>query len=195
MTTNRPNPIAAADMLRSLIECWIELDRDLQRKGGPSSSSGPSESGAPLDLTVLDAIRSIDAFARTYCHMLIDETNWTPAALNTGALIQGLIMRIGHFTHSQDALVAYEFIDDLDRVHRESWAVARPDGKARIPIGPCFIAGCEGKLRVTIDRDRPLDTDSLRLWRPNGVCDADREHVIDARLYAAERGRDTPEDA
>lgn len=191
MTSNRPNPIQAADMLRSLIEAWKELDSELTRIDG-KASRGKTESKAPLNLEALDASRTIDTFARTYCHKLAQDPKWRPRALNTGALIQSIIDRIGHFTHSDDAELAYEFIQDLENVHRHAWAVARPDGKARIPIGHCFQDGCTGKLRVLIDRDRPLDPSSLTMWRPNAKCDADDGHVIDARLYAAQRGKDTP---
>lgn len=188
MTTSRPNPIQAADMLRSLIEAWRELDQDLTRTNG-KGSRGKGEGVVPLDLDVLDAIREIDTFAHIYCRMLAEDPKWKPRALNTGALIQSIIDRIGHFTHSDDALLAYEFIQDLEDVHRDAWKVARPDGKAYIPIGQCFADGCDGKLRVLIDRDRPLDVASLTMWRPNAKCDADDSHVIDARLYAAQQGR------
>lgn len=192
MTSNRPNPIQAADILRSIIEAWKELDSELTRTNG-KGSRGKGEGVVPLDLDVLDAIRSIDTFAHTYCRMLAEDPSWRPRALNTGALIQSIIDRIGYFTHGDDPLLAYEFIDDVERVHRDSWRVARPDGKARIPIGDCFQDGCNGKLRVLIDRDRPLDPASLSTWRPNAKCDSgDESHVIDARIYAAQRGGDTP---
>ena len=191
MTTNRPNPIAAADLLRSLIEAWEELDGELTRTNA-AGSRGKGEGVVPLDLDVLDAIRSIDTFAHTYCRMLAKDPKWKPRALDTGALIQSIIDRIGHFTHSGDARLAYVFIHDVERVHWQSWEVARPDGKARIPIGPCFQDECTGKLRVLIDRDRPLDTSSLTMWRPSAKCDTDEDHVIDARLYATQKGNDTP---
>lgn len=191
MTENRPNPIAASDLLRSIIEAWLELDAELTRTNG-AGSRGKGEGVVPLDLDVLDAIRSIDSFALTYCQMLAEDPKWRPRALNTGALIQSIIDRIGHFTHSDDALLAYEFIDDVERVHRHAWAVARPDGKAYIPIGRCFQDGCSGTLKVVIDRERPLDKSSLTMWRPNARCDKDEGHVIDARLYAAQYRKDTP---
>lgn len=191
MTSNRPNPIQAADILRSIIEAWKELDGELTRTNG-KGSRGKGEGVVPLDLDVLDAIRDIDTFAHIYCRMLAEDPKWKPRALNTGALIQSIIDRIGHFTHGDDPLLAYEFIDDVERVHRDSWKVARPDGKARIPIGACFQDGCAGTLKVTIDRDRPLDTASLTMWRPNAKCDANEGHVIDARIYAAQKGGDTP---
>lgn len=184
MTTNRPNPIALSADLNALIECWLELDRELTRKGGPSSSSGASEHGAPLDLSVLDAKREVDTFAHTYCQMLSEETEWKPSALNTPDLLRGIILRIGHFTEHDDALIAYEFASDLEEVSRSAWRVARPDGMAHIPVGACFQEGCKGSVRVTIDRDRPMDAASLATWRPTATCDVNDAHKIDARLYA-----------
>lgn len=200
--SERPNPIAAADLLRSVIECWRELDGELDRNSG-GGSRGKSEGAVPLDLDVVDAMRAIDLFARTYCHMLMDDTDWSPKALNTGALIQGLIDRIGHFTHSDDPMVAYEFIEDLEKIHRKSWAVARPDGRVKIPIGPCFADECPGTLNVTVDRERSTESASLALWRPMAMCYlkgsdgkalANPEHQIDAKLYAAEKARHADEE-
>lgn len=184
MTTHRPDPIRLADVLRGLADCWRELDGELQRKGGPASSAGPSEGRSPLDLSVLDAKRAIETFAYTYAHMLVDDDpEWQPPATVPG-LLHAMSLRIGHWTHGDDPLVAYEFADDLDRVAREAWAVARPTGIARIPIGVCFADGCRGQMRVTIDRDRPMDERSLALWQPTAVCDEDGSHVMLARLYA-----------
>jgi len=195
MTENRPNPIQAADLVRSLIECWLELDQELTRNSGPGSR-GRREGAVPLDIDVLDAKRKVDTFAHTYCHMLMDETKWTPAALNTPHLLHGIVNRIGHFTHNDNAQIGWEFHDDLDKVHRAAWAVARPGGKVPIPIGPCFADGCTGILHVTIDRDKPLRDDEVALWRPTAVChvkdiegkpEANDAHRIDARLYHADK--------
>lgn len=184
MTEHRPDPIRLAELLRGLGDCWKELDGELMRKGGPSSSSGASEARTPLDLSVLDAKRAIENFATTYAHMLIDDDpEWQPPATVPG-LLNAMSMRIGHWTHSDDALVAYEFADDLDRLARECWGVARPTGIARIPIGTCYADECDGRMRVTIDRDRPMDERSLALWQPTAVCDQDGAHVMLARLYA-----------
>lgn len=186
MSEHRPNPVALAEALRSLAECWLELDRELMRKGGPSSSAGASEHGAPLDLTVLDAKRTIDTFAATYAHMLLDDDpEWQPPA-TTVALLHALALRIGHWTHHEDARVAYEFAEDVERVGREAWAVARPTGIGHIPIGPCLTTDCAGMMRVTIDRDRPMDERSLALWQPAAICSKDRDHAMLARLYAEE---------
>lgn len=184
--SERPNPLVLAGTLRSLAECWTELDGELNRKGGPSSSSGASEFGAPLDLSVLDAKRAIETFARQHAHMLMDEADdWEPVNAHPPALLEALAMRIGHFTHHADAQVAFAFEDEVRELSESSWGVARPDGKALIPIGTCGMDGCAGKLRVLIDRDKPMDPESLRLWRPVARCNVDRGHVIDARIYAA----------
>lgn len=202
MSENRPSPLKTIDLLRSIIECWLELDRELTRNTG-AGSRGKREGAVPLDLDVLEAKRAIDTFAHTYCHMLMDETNWTPAALNTPALLRGIIDRIGHFTHGDDAETAYEFVQDVDRVHHESWKIARPNGLVNIPIGPCFADDCPGTLFVTIDRDRSTEAASLTLWRPVATChtkDAEGkfhpngDHQIDARLYAKDREQHADEE-
>ena len=181
---SRPDPIRLAELLRGLADCWSELDRELMRKGGPSSSSGASEGGVPLDLSVLDAKRAIETFAHTYAHMLIDDDpEWQPPATIPG-LLHAMSLRIGHWTHGDDAQAAYEFADGLDRLGRECWNIARPTGIARIPIGACYADGCEGRMRVTVDRDNPMDERSLALWQPTAVCDEDHAHVMLARLYA-----------
>lgn len=198
MTSERPNPIALAETLRELAECWLELDRELTRSNG-SASRGTSEGRVPLDLDVLEQKRRIDTFAHTYAHMLMDESRWVPAVTNAPYLLRELALHIGHFTHNPDALVAFEFEADLEKVSNESWAVANPDGKAKIPIGPCFAEGCTGTLHITIDRDSPLDQRELALWRPTAACYVRNHegkfkknpaaHRIDAKVYAA----NTPE--
>lgn len=188
--TDRPNPLALAETLRALAGCWLELDKELMRVNGKSSREA-ARSKPPLAVDVLDAKRAIDNFAHLYARILMDESTWVPAVTNAPYLLEQLAMHIGHFTHNPDALVAYEFAEDLDKVSRGAWAVANPNGIAFIPIGPCFAEGCTGKVRVMIDRDSPADEASLALWRPTAVCDKDNTHRIDAKLYQA----NTPDEA
>lgn len=181
----RPNPIATADLLRSLAECWGELDKSLDRTSG-KASRGSTEGKVPLDLDVLDAKRAIDEFAVTYAHMLMDDDpTWTPPA-GTPQMLHGLALRVGHFTHHEDPILAHEFAEEVERIHGEAWTVARPTGVGKIPVGPCLEAGCAGIMRVTIDRDKPMDERSLALWQPAAVCSEEREHAMLARLYAEE---------
>jgi hypothetical protein len=192
MSEQRPSALGLSATIQGMIECWLELDGELTRKGGPSSSSGSSEHGAPLDLSVLDAKREIDGFAHTYIHMLMDDDRtYTPPALNTPHLLRAIVLRIGHFAGPQtDVEIAYEFAQDVETVSNRAWNIARPTGRALIPIGPCVVDGCVGKMRVQIDRDRPLDPGSLALWQPDAVCESDGGHVMGARLYA--QNLDTP---
>ncbi len=94
--------------------------------------------------------------------------------------------------------MAYAFDDESRDLVEASWKVARPDGKAPIPIGPCFADGCPGVLHVIVDRDRPMDPASLSTWRPNAMCHRkdtegkyrpNRDHQIDAKVYAADLAR------
>ena len=184
MTDSRPNPIALAETLRGLGECWDVLDKSLDRTSG-KASRGSSEGRVPLDLDVLDAKRAIDSLAFTYAKMLMEDTDWEPPrGADTPALLDGLAHRIGHFTNGDSAQAAYEFADDVERVWREVSLVAFPSGRARIPVGPCLEAECDGRMMVTIDRDRPLDERALALWQPTAVCDQESAHVLLARAYA-----------
>ena len=184
MTENRPNAIALAETLRGLGECWDVLDAELGRHDGKASRGG-AKSKPPLALEVLDAKRAIDGLAFTYAHMLMEDTDWEPPrGADTPALLDALAYRIGHFTHGDSAQVAYEFADDVERVWREASSVAFPSGRARIPVGPCLEAECDGRMMVAIDRDRPLDERALALWQPTAVCDQESAHVMLARAYA-----------
>lgn len=190
MTTNllpsegRPNPLRLAETLRGIIECWHELDRELTRTSGKASRS-PHAGRVPLDLDVLDAKRLIDELALTYCQILVtDVPQWkAPADVTTPGLLQALIDAIGHFTHHENSLVAWDFAETVDDTARQCWPIARPSGLAWIPLDvKCFVYNCEGEMRVRIDRDKPIDDASLAMWRPLAVCKQDPSHVIDAKL-------------
>ena len=181
---DRPNPLQLCETLRGLQDCWRELDAELLRTSGKASRCAV-DGKVPLDLDVLDAKMTIDGFALTHCQTLLDETSWRPGSTETPALLGALAMRIRHFTSSPDALVAWDFSEDVDAVARKCWPVARPVGLAWIDLGiECGEKECAGKMRVRINRDEPLDDHSLAVWRPIAVCSKDTAHQVDAKLLA-----------
>lgn len=183
MTENRPSPLALAELLRGLAECWTELGRELMRTSGKASRSG-GEGKVPLDLDVVDARRSIENLSTLYAHMLMDDDpEWMPPATVT-ARLNALAIRVGHFTLNDNAQIAYEFAEDVERVSREAWAIARPNGLARIPVGPCSEDQCEGVMQATIDRDNAADVSLRAVWDKTLRCTEDGNHMALAGDYA-----------
>jgi hypothetical protein len=169
--------------MRDLASLWRELGNELAR----TNAAGKGRGGAgkvPVDLDVVDARRDIEGFTLTYIQMLMsDDPRFIPPT-GFDDQLEALAMRIGHFTHHEVALVAYGFDDDARKVHEHADKVAHPSGRAWIPLGRvCFeYPKCSGSLRVSIDRDKPMDERSLALWQPVAVCDLNGNHKILAKL-------------
>lgn len=185
-TTQRPNPIELAETLRVLANLHIELGYELSRTNqaaGPGSKSGK----VPLDLEVVDARRAIDTLAVNYAEMLLEESADYEPPDSTPDILRSLADRIGHFTHHEDALIAFAFADEVETCHTDADRVAHPDGKAWVPLDrKCIEDDCTGAMRVRIDRDRPMDQRSLALWQPTAVCDLDGRHRALAKLLRDE---------
>ena len=181
--TDQHIAVTTAESVRDLIACYDELDGELLRVDAGARRAAV-EAGAPLNLDVLDAKRMIDQFAFIYVKMLVDDTGLIPAADDTPTHLEAIASRIGHFTHDvEHPDIADDFLRALRVVSEHCWAIARPNGVAMVPINHgCVVDGCKGILRVRIDRDRPLDEESLTLWRPMAVCTEDREHAVDAKI-------------
>lgn len=181
----RPDPIRLAETLRGLGDCWSELDQALTRVTPNRNHSSP-DGRPPLDLDVLDAKRAIETLVYTYAHMLVDDDpEWQPPATVPGMCL-ALSLRIGHWTHHEDALVSYEFADDVQRVSDETWPIARPNGIGRIPVGPCAEDGCAGMMRATVDRDKIEAMTLAEMWDRTLRCTEDRAHVWLLGMYARE---------
>ena len=195
----RPNKLVLEDKLQALAHCYLELSCDLDRRGD-KSAGGSSKTRLPLNEDVLDAMRDVDNLAYTYANQLRAETtDWRPPpqSQGTAGVLLALATRAGHFTLHPDPIVAFDFNEDVENTSVRAWRTARPTGITAVPLGiRCQTGDCPGELRVRIDRDKPLDTAELALWRPDAVCylrgddgvwkpNPDRDHRIDAKFAAA----------
>ena len=185
--SERPNPLDAAEKVRGLANLHIELGAELSRRNA-SDKRGSSAPQVPVDLDVVDARRAIEKLAHEYLHMLMDDLpDFTPPTEIPEGL-RTIAMRIGHFTHHENSLVAWDFVESVEGVHEQAERVAHPDGMTWVPINrACYVDECAGVLRVRVDRDKPHDERSLALWQPTAVCDMDGGHRLLARLM-----RDAP---
>src|SRR5690606_34625310 len=96
----------------------------------------------------------IDRFAKFHAKCLVEESDWRPSGTDSAALLEGLASRIGHFTNGDDALLAWDFSDELDGLLARSKAALLPDGHVWYEVGHhCHETGCAGRMKVRVNRD------------------------------------------
>lgn len=191
MSDARPNPIEAANQLRRLARNWTTIEHMIA--DGASSDNGPVSgytSTVPA-AALMSLSNDIDRFTRFHARCLADEGNWTPRALDTPTLLDGLASRIGHFTNNEDARLAWDFTDELDTLADRAHNAVNPDGRAWSETGHhCLEPDCAGRYLVRINRDNGHTPG----WRPLAVCFTTDDlgidhmtpgHSVDALLVAA----------
>lgn len=176
------NPIALAEAVRDLAECWWVLNGELARTSS-KASRGATDPAVPLDLDVVEARRKIDLLAFQYAKMLMDDTDWRPSGQETPALLAGVASRIGHFTHGDDPRIGDDLAAEVDALARECWRVARPDGWAMSDIDrACPVDGCAGRMRMPIDRDAWSEPLAIEFLERVAKCSHDNEHSVPAKV-------------
>lgn len=189
--TPRPNPVALAEQMRSLAECWRELepytaDGSAGAQAERVDSSEGTEHPAPGNWSAVALRADIHHAAHTWAKMLVDDRNIKPASGETDDLLKFAATYPGYFTNHEDAFVAQDVAYEAGSLLFRSTAILEPDDERRTPIGPCFEVDCGEKLLVKWTKGAGGDEE--REWRLRStplVARCKRGHIIDAMLYAA----------
>lgn len=130
---------------------WPQLQARLTpgRGGGLTGMPGRSpDPPAPINLHIADLMVSIDtetrARSRQLAHELPDPSKWRPTSRMPGLLHQ-VADRYGHWTMSENILVALDFCDWAHHTRNQVQRAIEQPAPARY-IGPCQIPGCDGEL-------------------------------------------------
>lgn len=191
MTDVRPNPIAAISTLRILAKDWRTIESMIVNGEGASQGATSGYGSTVPAPSLMSLSQTIDTFARFHARCLLDESDWQPKGLDTPSLIEGLASRIGHFTHTEDARLAWDFQDELDDLSARAKAAVNPDGNVWVEVGHhCSVEDCTGRMKVRVNRDNGFNAG----WRPmaycftvddNGVEHMSADHEVDGLLLAA----------
>ena len=184
--SGHPSVLASNDLLE-IVTLWPKLLSRLAPGGSGDTSGVHTAAGPrmPIDVHVVDVVSEVEHWVRFWGHVLVDETDWTPAKPKDGAfpsvpsIIRGIVSRIGHFTESPDEMVRLTFGDECaEKVQLIKDALS--DRRRRPLHIPCGEHGtsdlgaripCPGEYTIMVDPDRPGII-------PDMICDEDKTHRI-----------------